>query len=149
MKEVNRSDLERAELRSRMRAWTGAAIVIFCQSGCSRFRQPEPVLWMDDVAYTEDGDAFESAFALDTMCHGLKFYRWSHSSVEEKVRILDDKTKRWDVRYHHTEFNGRDYYGLWMAPHGFSGLEISPPIESAAEAAHKACMLAKEKGGSR
>ena len=132
-----------------MRAWTGAAIVISCLVGCSPFRQPEPVLWVDDIAYTEDGDAFESAFALDTMCHGLKFYRWSNASVEEKLHILDDKTKRWDVRYHHVELSGRDYYGLSMTAHGFSGLEVSTATDSAAEAAHKACMLAKEKGGSR
>ncbi len=104
---------------------------------------------MDDIAYPEDGSAFETAFALDTTCHGLKFYRWNNTSQEEKTRIVVDKAKRWDVRYHHTEFNGRDYYGLSMTPNGFSGLEISIATANAAEAAHKACMLATEKGGSR
>jgi hypothetical protein len=35
----------------------GTILATFLLTGCSRFRQPEPVLWMDDVAYTEDGDA--------------------------------------------------------------------------------------------
>ncbi len=119
-------------------------------TGCSRSRQPEPyILWMNDIAHSEDGDAFESAFALDTACQGLKFYRWTNSSVEERLHVLDEKTKRWDVRYGHAEWNGRDHYALWMTAHGFSGLEVSIATEGAADAAHKACTSAKEKGGSR
>src|SRR5258708_24689426 len=68
----NRNDCRASRSMMRKAATAGTILAAFLLIGCSRFRQPEPVLWLDDVAYTEDGNAFESAFPLDTMCHGLK-----------------------------------------------------------------------------
>jgi hypothetical protein len=102
---------------------------------------------MDDIAYPDDGEAFESAFALEPACRGLKFYRWNTSTREEKQRVLD--TPVWDIQYTHSEFSGRYSYSLWMIPTKFSGLQVSTEVNGAADAARKACMVAKEQGGSR
>jgi len=116
-------------------------------AGCSHPPEREPhILWMDDTGHENDGSEFESAFAVDRTCEGLRFYRMSGTTAGETSHVL---APRWNVQYFHRELNGQGIYVLWMTAEGFLGLKVSETTKSAAEAVRKACIVAKEKGGSR
>src|ERR1700681_1838554 len=91
-------------------------------------KQTEPskhILYMDDIGHTRDGEAFESAFALDDFCHGLQFVRWNDGEDPKLLPVLQGP--RWNVVYIVKDGD----QGLHMIPHDFDGLQVSVQVKNA------------------
>jgi hypothetical protein len=100
------------------------------------------ILYFDDILNNADGRAFESAFALDSSCHGLKFIRWDRGDDPALQAVLDGP--RWDVAY----VSG-SYRALTMQARNFEGLQVGVEVKNVEDAVHKACAVANGKGGTR
>lgn len=129
-------------------------------AGCSKLT-PAPkqvtALWMDDIAYPSSGREFENAFVLEPGCRGLTFVRWTAASDKQRLEAME--SPHWDVFY-----NGSDgvvstfdiktiriepylVYVKNSSEYGFQGPHLSVEVKDAADAAKKACFVAKGKGG--
>jgi hypothetical protein len=111
------------------------------------------VLYIDDIqkANKDATDEFETAFALDSMCNGLRLARFTKldSRPTEHLEVL--KNPVWSVQFYKVVDAGdstEGKYVLTMYPVNFKGISVFnlPPM-TVEKAAHNACFVAQGKGG--
>src|ERR1700674_2793731 len=79
-----------------------------------------PVLYIDDIdsAVSDAADEFESAFALESTCHGLTLMRWSRIKENSDAAIKFYHTPHWELYIHHLSNPGPPNlnYAMSMVP---------------------------------
>jgi hypothetical protein len=109
---------------------------------------------MDDIAYPSSGREFENAFVLEPGCRGLTFVRWTSASDKERLDAME--SPHWEVFYDGSDGVGSAFeiktiriepYLTKSIEPGFQGSHLSVEVKDAADAARKACFVAKGKGG--
>lgn len=115
------------------------------------------ILYIDDIDQEKTGpsaDEFESAFALDSACRGLRLIRWSRLDQSREQPVL--VSPHWDLYVWQrdnphpglpSDFSDLSY-GVRMTPFFFSGVEVGfGPVSAMKDAVHSVCFVASGKGG--
>jgi hypothetical protein len=103
-------------------------------------------LYLNDVGEAEAGAVFETAFALDDSCDGLRLWRFTTSTDKERTAVF--KHPRWFIGF--SGLPPHDFeslYGMSMMLSPGDDVNFSLSNVSAKEAVNKACFVAKHKGG--
>jgi hypothetical protein len=113
----------------------------------AREKRNDTAIFLDNIAYHDDGDEFASAFASEKTCSGLSLMLWTNHTDEERLQGMK---ARWWMHYAHivpqaalTSINrypdDSDVAGPSIVKDGGS--------RTAKEAVRWACFIVKHKGG--
>jgi hypothetical protein len=103
-------------------------------------------LYLNDIEEAEAGAVFDTAFALDADCEGLRLVRFSTSTYNEQHAAFQHP--HWFITF--SGLPPHDFeslYGMSMMFSAGSDVKFSLSNVSAKEAVNKACSIAKHKGG--
>ncbi len=102
------------------------------------------VLFLDNIAYKEDGEEFANAFAQEPSCTGLSLMLWTNHTHEERMRGMK---ARWWVSYAHVESGGTAFVGVDRKDKEGASLRMIDGARTPTEAAQWVCSIVKKKGG--
>ena len=103
-------------------------------------------LYLNDIGKSDAGAVFETAFALDDSCDGLRLWRFTTSTDKELTAVF--KHPRWLI-----DFSGvpphdlESLYGVSMMLSPGDDVKFSLSNVPPKEAVNRACFVAKHKGG--
>jgi hypothetical protein len=132
-----------------------ALFVALCLAGCAKqqmqrqLRQssmqvesPAP-LYVDDVAYPDDGEKLANAFVFESSCNGLTMVRDRTSSGDDKLKVLH--AEHWLIIF--TCNIGGCGGGMNMFRGKNVGTQIAIHGETPGRAAQQICSVMSGKGG--
>lgn len=124
----------------------GSLILVDCKSrsaSASNDNVPpsnDTALFLDNIAYKDDGEEFANAFAQEPSCSGLSLMLWTDHTAEERMRGMK---ARWWVSYAHV---GSRVASVRVQQKD-TGMIDGARTRTPAEAARWVCSIVKGSGG--
>ena len=141
-----------------MRLIVSLLMVGLILSGCSKSEAKvsfigSNVLYIDDIDphVSDAADEFETAFALESTCHGMTLLRYSKidKGSQSDVEVLEHP--HWDLSVFDISHPDPDHpdrnYAVDMTPLYFKGLTVYSGPRTVRDAVRLSCFVAAGKGG--
>lgn len=127
----------------------GSLILVDCKSRSASASNDnvsalnDTALFLDNIAYKDDGEDFANAFAQEPSCSGLSLMLWTDHTDEERMRGMK---ARWWVSYAHV--GSPDVASVAVQKKDKGGpLLMIDGAKNPTEAARWVCSIVKRKSG--